>query len=1095
MKRLSWLIGVSIGALMNIWAQSDVSLRGRIVSNLTHQRVSGYCGVEFGLAPAPGADPQVVVCFGEQGGASFYAYVPGSGTVSRIGRLQLGVNIVDVDVASGASNQEAYLAWTRSDGGVYLVRYTHGSSASAVVAPYGLASLSASRTQIERLASGSYLVVVGTSAGRLRAYVWTPGSPAAEPNSSLSLGTAAVDVPLFSGAVRAVRAWTVSGVTYVAAGGYDGIVYLLRWDGTGLVQVGKAMYHPAPIAEIVVNGSRLVVGCTNGQVYVWNYTSSSVVHHLTLKEPWSPLDAHSLCALPNDRVAVATAFVRVYSLANGAQVGEYGGALWGAFLNDFYWYGWQFSAYLWQPYFYRLERVRVLPALSSNQDYFVMTALQSGGSGSISTQPRTAFLQPPSGLSYQVVSGTHPVYALTYAGNGVVSGRANGALQAPWGSRTVNEPVFALESFTSGTTSWVLGSYGVGRLFAWSSAGAFVADVLPAPSSPRIVYQVRVVSVSGGQVTFVTSGGDGSVELWQWTIGSTTPATRLSNQSVPRPLHSLSVNADRSEVAVASSLLHAGGAWRLSLGGTSLGAPAAFPSSIPGWNSSIAPFFANYVAYHPTDPNLLAWSAQYGHIWLYNRATNIYRLVQGGQIGRWWTYYGYQLAEPLLLAWRGSDTLVGAYAHNGYVGVWWTGADTVTNSKAPDGTTDNPIRGGFDRAFQDVYEPHRDRVYALLVAPNGDFVSGSADGRVVRWSRSGQPVATTYHLSYLSSVDFSPLTGQLVHPSRVFLTDTQHALLWSNLLGSAAVLALNVPGGSSTIQARTLSATTADVTSSDVAIRYLVGGQDPDYPLYNSDPSIYVRFEASEDGSWVMLNWPTIRVQISSNPPQYERRARVHLIPHTRLSQLATASADFYRVVFPDSTAAAYTNHALSPGGVRVAICDVGQPIRVYDRSGSSWNLSTPTSTIAVTLPQVAYLKFLADDVLAVAYPAGTPSQLRIDVYQLSGTTWTLRQTLDTNLPRSFGSLVWRYYMDAVAVGTNVRVAVACDTGLVFYRMSRSGGVVSLTEVGRSTWSANGFLDVAGHYWVRFSRYNPNLLGVANGAQAVVFDLTGQFSW
>jgi hypothetical protein len=77
----------------------------------------------------------------------------------------------------------------------------------------------------------------------------------------------------------------------------------------------------------------------------------------------------------------------------------------------------------------------------------------------------------------------------------------------------------------------------------------------------------------------------------------------------------------------------------------------------------------------------------------------------------------------------------------------------------------------------------------------------------------------------------------------------------------------------------------------------------------------------------------------------------------------------------------------------------------------------------------------------------------------------------------------------------NVRVAVVCDTGLIFYNLTRPGGVATLTEVGRSTWSANGYLDVAGHYWVRFSRYNPNILGVANGSQVVVYDLTNLFAW
>ncbi len=208
---------------------------------------------------------------------------------------------------------------------------------------------------------------------------------------------------------------------------------------------------------------------------------------------------------------------------------------------------------------------------------------------------------------------------------------------------------------------------------------------------------------------------------------------------------------------------------------------------------------------------------------------------------------------------------------------------------------------------------------------------------------------------------------------------------------------------------------------------------------------------------------------------------------------LSGGSSSAHTVTFPTGTAEGAI--ALSPSGTRVAVAAVGTEIRVYDRSGSSWNFNTPTSTINIALPNPAFLKFLADDVLAVAYRDSSTGVLKIDVYQLSGTSWVLRQNVDTGLVRTMPRYHMRYFIDAIQVGSNVRVAVACDAGLVFYRMSRSGGVVSLTEVGRSTWSANGYMDIGGHYWVRFSRYNPNRLSVANGTQAVVYDLTGLFSW
>lgn len=1066
------------------WAQSDVSLRSRIVAQYTQQLVAGNCGVEFSLAPSAGEDPLTFVCLGSYGGATFYSYLP-SQTPVRVGHLF--INPI-VDVAASGVLTEAYLALTDSSGGVYLMRLSYASGVP-VITPYGRANVDARRCQIQRLSGGSYLVIVGTNAGRLRVYVWTPGTPAASPSASLSLGTPVVDLPLFSGGVSAVRSWVSSGVVYTAAGGLDGIVYLFRWDGSGLVSVGKAMYHPSAVAEIVVNGSRLVVGCTNGQVYVWNYTASSVVYHLTIKEPWAPLGSHSLCALPNDQVAVATAFTRVYRLSDGVQTGEYGAVVWGNYLKDYYWSP-PFPSYTWHPSFYRLDAVKVLPSVGTG-GYFVQTAPAYETAYRYNGHSRTVFL-PSGGFSRQVESGAYPVYALANVGGGVASGRSNGAVQAPWGSRNVGEPVFALEGFTAGTTSWLLGSYGVGRVFAWSSAGSFVADVLPAPSRPRIVYGLRVLSVSGSEVTFALCAGDGAVELWRWTIGSTTPATRLSAQQLTRPLHTVSVNANRAEVAVASWLParsaynRTDSAWRMSRSGDMLGAPAALGDY-------------EFVAYHPTDPDLLALGTYSSRIFLYRVSTNTRTVLNPGSVGGWWNYDNDLTGDPLMLAWHPSGSyVVGAWLYNGYVGVWWTGADTVTHSAF--GNTSNWLRGGYDRGLQEVYEPLRGRVFALLTTPSGELVVAGVEGRIVRWSRAGSPVYSTWHLSPLVSVDFSPQTGKAVYPARVMLSDTRHALLWSNFnLDWArpgwAVVAATVPGGAGSVQARALSAGVAhDVTDTDVSIRYMVDYTNPGYNYIYPQR----RIEVSENGEWALSPiYPGLRVQVGTN--QYERRVYFSLLPHTRFFTGASSS-DHYVIAFPDGAyfteagAMLFTaSVALSPSAARLAVGAQGSEVRVYDRSGSSWNFSTPTTTINISLAQNSHLKFLADDVLAVAY-LDANSNFVMDIYQLAGSSWTLRQSLNTNLSRTFPS-VNRYFIDAVAVGSNVRVAVACDTGLVFYRMARSGGVVSLTEVGRSTWGANGFLDIAGHNWVRFSRYNPNWISVANGVQTVVYDLSGLFSW
>lgn len=1066
MMRRTSVLGVVfwIGVVSASWAQSDITLRTRMVLPHTQQIVDAYCGVEFSST----SSSRKYVCFGAEG-LTVYRYVSNA-VPERVGHLTLkGSTVVDIDVDSPTVSGEAFLVLTDSTNQLYILRLSVG--ANDVLTPYGRASVGASRSQIERLIGGSYLIVVGTTTGRVRAYVWSPSTPTSLPQDTLNLGTPLMDLPLFADAVRALRAWTAGGTTYVAVGGSDGVVYLLRWDGTGLVQVGKAMYHPSQVAEIVVSGSRLAVGCTNGQVYVWNYTSTTVTHHLTLKEGWAPLSSHSLCALPNDQLAVATAFVRVYRLSDGVQSGEFGGVLWGNYLREYY-YETTLPNCTWHPSFYRLHSVRVLPSISSGS-YFVMTAPSMDVGYRWYPIPRTVFVRSE-GFTHQVTPGSHPVYALANVSNGIASGRSDGSVTAPWGTRNVGAPVFALAGFTVQSTHWLIGSYGVGRMFAWSSGGTFIPDIMPASSLPRIIYDVQILSVSTTEVLFAVAAGDGKVELCRWTLSST-PATVLSSRSVSLPLHCLSVNANRTQVAV-SSLLSAASeptSWRIEVSGNTLGVP-----------QSVGRY--SFVSYHPTNPDLLALGAVGGTLALSSSSTT--RFIHIGRLPGYWNYDSAILGDPLRPVWISADYIAAAYIWNGYVGVWWTEADTVTHSVSPTSAT-NPYRGGYDRAFQEVYEPHRDRVFALIATPSGELVSGGADRRVVRWSRAGRPVYATWSLSPLVSLDFSPMTGHSVYPARSMFTDTRHALLWWNLnadfywtSGGGVVLALRATD--SNVKARALSPWIAhDVLDNDVVIKYMY--RLASFPNYNT--SRY-RIEASEDGSWVLVTATAYRQQIGSG--QFEIRAPLLLLPSMRYFSGAQSS-DFYTVVFPDGSGG--RADSLSPSGTRLAVSFTGREVRVYDRSGSGWNLSTPTTTIPIALPPNAHMRFLADDVLAIAYVQS--NTLRLDVYQLSGNSWVLRQQVDTGLRRTPPIEMYRYFIDAIEVGSYVRIAVACDEGLVFYRMSRIGGSVSLTEVGRSTWSVNDYWDVAYHSWVRFSRFNPNYLSVANGTQTVVYDLTNLFSW
>jgi hypothetical protein len=133
--------------------------------------------------------------------------------------------------------------------------------------------------------------------------------------------------------------------------------------------------------------------------------------------------------------------------------------------------------------------------------------------------------------------------------------------------------------------------------------------------------------------------------------------------------------------------------------------------------------------------------------------------------------------------------------------------------------------------------------------------------------------------------------------------------------------------------------------------------------------------------------------------------------------------------------------------------------------------------------------------VLAVAHQSG--GAIVLDVWQRSGATWTQRQSINTGISVSSAANYFvGYVLDAVPSGSIVRVALGGADAIVFYRMDRPAGAPSLTEVGRATAASNGYLDIPSITWVRFSRQNPNVLGVVQSGQvAITYDLTGLFGW
>jgi hypothetical protein len=192
------------------------------------------------------------------------------------------------------------------------------------------------------------------------------------------------------------------------------------------------------------------------------------------------------------------------------------------------------------------------------------------------------------------------------------------------------------------------------------------------------------------------------------------------------------------------------------------------------------------------------------------------------------------------------------------------------------------------------------------------------------------------------------------------------------------------------------------------------------------------------------------------------------------------------------------TLYAFSPSGDWIALTASTTTINIYQRSAIAGDNPPRHSFITYSSATTfRALKFLADDVLAVAHQSGGATVL--DVWQRSDDTWTLRQSINTGISVPLSSeyyYLW-YVLDAVPSGSIVRVVLGGDGAIVFYRMDRSpSGEPSLTEVGRATAASNGYLDIPFITWVRFSRQNPNVLGVVQIRQvAITYDLTGLFDW
>lgn len=1065
MRVLHGMMNAIVLLSMMAVASTQVSLRNRVDSNRTFQGVSANCALEF-----LNAGGYTYVAFGGVG-VAFYRYQTGN-QPQRIGyHFSTALRSV-VDLALGPFGALACV--NGIDGNVYLLSLR---TSDLSLVPHGVAlsggvGLNAARARALRDPANSdraYLIV-GTRTGRLRVYGLSGGGlpTASELNAPLNVGSPLVDLPLFSDAVRALTAWESAGQQYIAVGGADGMVYLYRLVSGSVTLVGKAMYHPAPVEEMVVNGNRLIVGLRSGLVYVWNYTSSSVTHHLTIKEPWSPLTAYSLCALPSDRIAVATGSVRVYSLANGAQVGEYGAQVGKTVDSTNYYYGW----YTLATHYSMMSRVfestrsslRLAPFVGAANSYLYVA-------GDSAHMP-ASFLPPPSGLQYQATLTSAPVYAVASLPTGappIASGHANGEVRVPWGTRNVGEPVYALVGTGSASQPWVLGSYGVGKMFAWNSSGTFAPNILPASGAPRILYGLRVIAynASTNRVTFATTGGDGKVETWEWDASApTTPATLLSSQSLSHPLHSLTVNALRDRLAVASVSAPFSSttpcAWTLPLSGSSIGAPT--PINLE----------ARVVAYHPTTADLLAWAGKQvwnGAIALWRSSAAqphlLYRTFNGGYI-TWldWTQDGALLASD-------SRGMVYALSSSG----------AVNHPKSRDGVTDNIYYGNPAEALRAAYQPHRGYIYAIS-AVGGNILTAGADGRTILFSNSGLSVyssdkvnAADYYGMGLYSIDYLPSGGVVTNQEVIYpASGVRYALFPS----APAYAAFWIPSTSAAIYTNPV---TQEIVSNQLRVGQTFVSNDS--PHIGAD--LRYRVELAESGSYALA------VRLEGRSGSAPGRARAWIL--ARSTSFPYFSGNRY-ILYQYTSTSDPTLYAFSFSGDWIALTASTTTINIYQRSAVVAD-NPPRHSFLTYSSAIDFraLKFLADDVLAVAHQSS--GAIVLDIWQRSGATWTQRQSINTGISVSSAANYFvGYVLDAVPSGSIVRVVLGGADAIVFYRMDRPAGAPSLTEVGRATAASNGYLDIPSITWVRFSRHNPNILGAVQSERvAITYDLTGLFGW
>jgi len=1070
-SRMAWMIASALTVCALSWTQTSFDLRTRIVN--AHDNVPMTDALVF--EDMEGMFPSVRVIGTSDGRLLFYG-ISSQGQVTRIGRATLPDEIRDLAGFSylttiNDANRAVFFAAV-SGSVVCLGGY---DAVSRTIAPLGqIPNLSAARIAIrwEGMSTNPTVVLAaGGTNGVVSIYRFGVGLPATPWSNPANVGSPVQQLVLpVNNRVASIR---FSGTDLFVASGRAVYRYVLQ--NNQYVPAGKDMRTFSPIAEMTITENYVVAAAEDGYVYAWARSNGAFAG--MLKERYNTLSAHTLCALPSNRVAVGYNSVRVYQLPNFEQIGELGIPPSAGILREAYYRDW------WAHYgvpFYD-NRSSVLPAWCSN-------ALLPIGVKERDRIRSVMFVALP-GLYRRIPApqSRAPVYGLVMLWVGstfqLAAGYADGVVRvydaingAPISQLNVQAPVFALAGVIINNQPWWLISVGaLGQVIAWNSATNQVVNVINNPQGvARIYYGLRVQAVSGNVVTFWTASSDGKLEKWQVPLPGGAAAPMLSLQVMNGPLWSLSVHPNGAAVA----------------GG--LSGARYYPGSGTTWYSvPTNPDPLNHrcysVAIHPNNPFTFAIALNGWSEYPYYRPSSIYLYTYDDSFvpPRFNPFTLERLINPhiTLLSWLSDTKLAAADLDGDRIYIYNTSLRSLYDRQvfarpeyASGAWDQNPVR---------CYEPIRNGATAFSVQGNALFV-GSASGEIALLGDIN-PAFTTYYLSPVTTIDFLPANGDVVYQGRILSGNLNNPL---HIPYPASDYTRYNPfaGKASTQQQNRIVGFGWGVT--------LDFGGNPPVPITVSYQTwgLPICHDISEDG-----RYGAFQKQNGISGNQWTINVEVRDLHNSPTSALPILSTQWPWTSINHLTTNGYTVAVAHSGSqVRLAMTTylpsmVSNEVQIYTYDGRAWSLTGSITLPTRPLNFITYraIRFVDFNRLLAAYPDGNPLTWRLALYVWNGSQWQLAGSpVDTTLaylvPGGYGR-----FLDVVSPSaSNPRVAFSNFLdGLVLYKLVGN----SLQLVAQSTISSSGYLEGGYYDWVRFSRYDPNRLGLASwrSPSALIVDLSG----